>query len=395
MLERLCEIAGEMPGLEGLEEFQRGITEVYDGNMESVGDMPDELQQADLNAVSRCVEDYRRGKAKKKGKGRRRDDYHDDEDDENDENETADIQPRKKRKTTSARQASVNLIPDDEEEQHGGDEHSQPSSPPPGIEDDGERVDDQEGPPPPILSIDDQETHYTKQKRSISYFWGVKDSRDVIPKDLREYSGKERKELEKYGKKKKREILKTLYELARITKGNRKGAWAKIKEFHNARKIGSGLKEWLASIDVAQALPYFTNAQQIDMDEQPSTLQGHQSTVPPQNQWQNKKPSSSTKPAPQPSPRRLASRTTRPSSRRDLPTPTTAEEFALQEALNARRTAERVLEAARDRRDAAAWAEGGWNHHRLGVDRATMEVEEAYEQVHEAQRKRWEGSGDR
>jgi hypothetical protein len=72
MLERLCEIAGEMPGLEGLEEFQRAITEVYDGNREGVDDMPDELQQADLDAVSRYVEEYRRGKAKKKGKGRRR-----------------------------------------------------------------------------------------------------------------------------------------------------------------------------------------------------------------------------------------------------------------------------------------------------------------------------------
>lgn len=315
--------------------------------------------------------------------------------DEDDEDEPAEV-PKKKRKIKSAHRASKNLIPD--EEQQDENEDSRLSTPPPDIEDDPEPVNDKNTPSIPISSSDTPETKYTKQKRSIESDWNVQDSRDVIPFDLIERTGKERKELEKYGKKNKGEILGTLYQLAGMTKRNREGAWAKIKQFYDARKIPAGQKKWLALGDVAQALRYFEERQEeVEGRRRGLDDQEHDGTFPvAEHQTQDEQPNTqrpSRRPVPQPrQPRRAASRTTRPASRRELPTPTSAEDFALQEALNARRAAERALEEARNRRDEDAWAGRGLDDHRRLVDLAAREVEVAYRKVHEAQRRRWEAS---
>lgn len=74
MLERLHELAEEMPGPDGLEAFQQAITEAYDDNRAGIDETPVELQQADLDGVSRFVEGYgEERKAKGKGKGRQED----------------------------------------------------------------------------------------------------------------------------------------------------------------------------------------------------------------------------------------------------------------------------------------------------------------------------------
>ena len=135
--------------------------------------------------------------------------------------------------------------------------------------------------PERILPEDEDEPETLKLKLDlwIQYYWNVTDIKALVPRNMRQ--------LDKFGKPTNRalhsssdqkDLLKVLYQLARITKGRKDAAWAQIEEAWKAR----GGKAFAES-DVKAALDYFRDLREEEEDEDSVTNSRKQLLIAPSN----------------------------------------------------------------------------------------------------------------
>ncbi|KAI4911414.1 uncharacterized protein J4E92_010227 [Alternaria infectoria] len=135
--------------------------------------------------------------------------------------------------------------------------------------------------PERILSEDEDEPETLKLKLDlwIQYYWNVTDIKALVPPKMRQ--------LDKFGKPTNRalhsssdhkDLLKVLYQLARITKGRKDAAWAQMEEAWKAR----GGKAFAES-DVKVALDYFRDLREEEEDEDSVTNSRKQLPIAPSN----------------------------------------------------------------------------------------------------------------
>ncbi|KAI4606871.1 hypothetical protein J4E80_009950 [Alternaria sp. BMP 0032] len=133
--------------------------------------------------------------------------------------------------------------------------------------------------PERILPEDEDEPETLKLKLDlwIQYYWNVTDIKALVPRNMRQ--------LDKFGKPTNRalhsssdqkDLLKVLYQLARITKGRKDAAWAQIEEAWKAR----GGKAFAES-DVKVALDYFRDLREEVEDEDSVTNSRKQLPIAP------------------------------------------------------------------------------------------------------------------
>ena len=117
--------------------------------------------------------------------------------------------------------------------------------------------------PDPILPGDSTETLNMKWKRWIEYYWNVTDTRTLVPEHMRprgKLGEPLNRALQNYGgnNRTRGRVLELLYQLARITKEERKDlAWAEIEKKWKSRRAGSEGGKALSDGDVMAALNYF------------------------------------------------------------------------------------------------------------------------------------------
>ncbi|KAI4911356.1 hypothetical protein J4E85_011265 [Alternaria conjuncta] len=132
--------------------------------------------------------------------------------------------------------------------------------------------DDPDALPADILPTDSQDVKIKKWNLWINHYWQERDCRVLIPEEmLQRHNNKKTirsRELKSYGKKRNGEVNELLYELAKITRMQRKdAAWAKIKENWTNRKAGTNGHKALSAGDVKSALDYFRNLPQGEGEE--------------------------------------------------------------------------------------------------------------------------------
>ncbi|KAI4605770.1 hypothetical protein J4E83_010433 [Alternaria metachromatica] len=135
--------------------------------------------------------------------------------------------------------------------------------------------------PERILPEDEDEPETLKLKLDlwIQYYWNVTDIKALVPRNMRQ--------LDKFGKPTNRalhsssdqkDLLKVLYQLARITKGRKDAAWAQIEEAWKAR----GGKAFAES-DVKVALDHFRDLREEEEDDDSVTNSRKQLPIAPSN----------------------------------------------------------------------------------------------------------------
>ncbi|KAI4911354.1 hypothetical protein J4E85_011263 [Alternaria conjuncta] len=135
--------------------------------------------------------------------------------------------------------------------------------------------------PERILPEDEDEPETLKLKLDlwIQYYWNVTDIKALVPTKMRQ--------LDKFGKPTNRalhsssdqkDLLKVLYQLARITKGRKDAAWAQIEEAWKAR----GGKAFAES-DVKVALDHFRDLREEEDDDDSVTNSRKQLRIAPSN----------------------------------------------------------------------------------------------------------------
>ncbi|KAI4699897.1 hypothetical protein J4E89_011071 [Alternaria sp. Ai002NY15] len=133
--------------------------------------------------------------------------------------------------------------------------------------------------PERILPEDEDEPETLKLKLDlwIQYYWNVTDIKALVPRNMRQ--------LDKFGKPTNRalhsssdqkDLLKVLYQLARITKGRKDAAWAQIEEAWKAR----GGKAFAES-DVKVALDHFRDLREEEEDDDSVTNSRKQLPIAP------------------------------------------------------------------------------------------------------------------
>ncbi|KAF1940389.1 hypothetical protein EJ02DRAFT_495024 [Clathrospora elynae] len=410
MLQTVSDLANDSPEKDGLEMFRRVVEQGYQERVQEA-DEPKGLQQADLIYVRDYVDRSRAKTRMDKGRGKTNDVVEEDLDeemapayisdafagskrgrsrgavDEEDiDKEPAAAKPNKKQR--------LDVIQSLEEEAKENDELS--DLPQEDAQDDQPRGDF----PDHVLPVDDEKTKHKKWKRGIEYYWGVQDSKDIVPEDMRPTTEKgviRRKELEKYGKGTEGVILKALYDLAHMTSGNRKGAWAQIRAKFDKR---TGKKKALAFTDIDAAINFFKTGKERGEEEEnepsPEPEDRQPSLLPVA-------PSGLTRCSKRKTPRLLPRHTSRPRhqlqhhlSRSRPIAPDSILDLDMRVALNSLRAAETDLATARDSRDIAAFdrteATIVLADHRRAVNLAEGEVSAAYKHIDQCRRRAWEAT---
>ncbi|KAI4669622.1 uncharacterized protein J4E88_009904 [Alternaria novae-zelandiae] len=130
--------------------------------------------------------------------------------------------------------------------------------------------DDSDALPANILPTDSQEDKYRKWNLWINHYWQVQDCRDLIPNNMLERYNKipnRNRELKRYGTNRNGEVLELLYELAKITRMQRKDdAWKIIKGHCADRPMRKDGHKALSISDVKFALDYFRDLLQDERE---------------------------------------------------------------------------------------------------------------------------------
>ncbi|KAI4605772.1 hypothetical protein J4E83_010435 [Alternaria metachromatica] len=130
--------------------------------------------------------------------------------------------------------------------------------------------DDSDALPADILPTDSQKDKYRKWNLWINYYWQVRDCRDLIPFNMLQRHNKipiRSRELKSYGTNGNGEVLKLLYELAKITRMQQKDdAWKIIKGHCADRPIRKNSYKALSISDVKFALDYFRDLLQDERE---------------------------------------------------------------------------------------------------------------------------------
>ncbi|KAI4676987.1 uncharacterized protein J4E84_009287 [Alternaria hordeiaustralica] len=125
--------------------------------------------------------------------------------------------------------------------------------------------------PAAILPTDSQKDKYRKWNLWINHYWQVQDCRDLIPVNMLERYNKipnRNRELKRYGTNRNGEVLELLYELAKITRMQRKDdAWKIIKGHCADRPMRKDGHKALSISDVKFALDYFRGLPQEEGEE--------------------------------------------------------------------------------------------------------------------------------
>ncbi|KAI4611098.1 uncharacterized protein J4E87_010617 [Alternaria ethzedia] len=120
--------------------------------------------------------------------------------------------------------------------------------------------------PAAILPTDSQKDKYRKWNLWINHYWQVQDCRDLIPVNMLQRHNKipiRSRELKSYGTNGNGEVLQLLYELAKITRMQRKDdAWKIIKGHCADRPMRKDGYKALSISDVKFALDYFRDLAQ-------------------------------------------------------------------------------------------------------------------------------------
>ena len=121
--------------------------------------------------------------------------------------------------------------------------------------------------PAAILPTDSQKDKYRKWNLWINHYWQVQDCRDLIPVNMLQRHNKiptRKRGLQSYGNNRNGEVLELLYELAKITRMQRKDdAWKIIKGHCADRPVRKdGDYKTLSAGDVKFALDYFRDVAQ-------------------------------------------------------------------------------------------------------------------------------------
>jgi len=103
------------------------------------------------------------------------------------------------------------------------------------------------------------ETLIKKWNLWIEYYWNVPDARDIVPVRMRKTNSLGqpiRLQLQNYSKQ-RGDILRSLYQLARITQGRKDSAWAEIEKSFESRSGDNGKGTVIGNRDVRAALDHF------------------------------------------------------------------------------------------------------------------------------------------
>ena len=138
--------------------------------------------------------------------------------------------------------------------------------------------DDSDALPAAILPTDSQDDKIKKWNLWINHYWQERDCRRLIPEEmLQRHNNKKTirsRELKSYGKKRNGEVNELLYELAKITRMQRKDdAWKIIKGHCADRPMRKDGHKALSISDVKFALDYFRGVAQ-DEGEEPAAAGG-------------------------------------------------------------------------------------------------------------------------